>query len=164
MEQTLFLMLAEKYKDMIFRIALNYFGNTYDADDMVQDVLMKLYSGDKVFESDEHARYWLIRVTVNACKNTLRKPKRKVIALDEVSAVTTFDYKEQSDLFITVMGLPEKYRTVLYLFYYEDLSVKEIAQLLNIKESAVTTRLSRSRERLKQKLKEVWQDEYQGAI
>jgi len=163
-EQTIFLMLAEKYKDMIFRIALNYFGNTYDADDMVQDVLMKLYSSSKAFESDEHARYWLIRVTVNACKNTLRKPKRKVISLDEVSATTTFAYKEQSDLFKTVMGLPEKYRTVLYLFYYEDLSVKEIAQLLNIKESAVTTRLSRSRERLKQKLKEVWQDEYQGAI
>jgi RNA polymerase sigma factor (sigma-70 family) len=163
-EQILFLMLAEKYKDMIFRIALNYFGNTYDADDMVQDVLMKLYSSSKAFESEEHARYWLIRVTINACKNSLRTPRRRNIALDEVSATVTFAFKEQSNLFKTVMGLPEKYRTVLYLFYYEDLSVREIAQLLKIKESAVTTRLSRSRERLKQKLKEGWQDEYEGAV
>ncbi len=160
MEQTLFLAIADKYKDTIYRIALNYFGNRHDADDMVQDVLMKLYTSNKQFESEEHIRNWLIRVTVNSCRNTLRMPWRsRNVAFSELSATTTFEHQEQSDLFLSVMGLPEKYRTVLYFFYYEDFSVKEISQLLKLKESAVTTRLSRARNQLKNKLAEVCQDE-----
>lgn len=159
MEQALFLSVAYKYKDTVFRIALNYFGNTYDADDTVQDVLMKLYTSSKAFDSDEHIRNWLIRVTINACKNTLRAPwRRKNITLEEMAASITFEYQEQSELFVSVMGLREKYRTVLYLFYYEEYSVKEISELLKLKESAVTTRLSRARDQLKLKLKEVWCD------
>lgn len=160
MEQSLFVLHANKYKDTVFRIALNYFGNTYDADDIVQDVLIKLYTSSKAFESEEHLRYWIIRVTVNACKNILRSPwKSKNVAYEQLSASLAFEHKEQSDLFFAVMDLREKYRTVLYLFYYEEFSVREISNILCIKESAVTTRLSRAREKLKNKLKEVWQDE-----
>ncbi len=156
MEQSYFLAAADTYKDTLYRIALNYFGNRHDAEDTVQEVLMKLYASEKAFESEEHLRNWLIRVTINLCKNTLRLPWRsKTVALSEISATTTFEHKEQSDLFIAVMKLPEKYRTVLYFFYYEDLSVKEISQLLRLKESAVTTRLSRARHQLKSKLAEV---------
>jgi len=159
-EQGFFLSVADKYKDTVYRIALNYFGNKYDADDMVQDVLMKLYTSNKQFESNEHIRNWLIRVTINTCKNTLRMPwRRRNVALDELAASVSFAHREQSDLFVSVMSLPEKYRTVLYLFYYEDLSVKEISEVLKLKESAVTTRLSRARNQLKLKLKEVWKDE-----
>ncbi len=160
MEQSEFLVAAEKYKDMIFRIALNYFGNTYDADDMVQDTLVKLYINRKPFESEEHLRAWLIRVTVNTCKNTLRMPwRKKQVALEELSATLSFEQPEQSELFQYVLSLPEKYRMVLYLFYYEDLTVKQIAGVMKLTETAVTTRLNRSRNQLKKNLTEVWKDE-----
>ncbi len=156
LEHDIFLVLAEKYKDTVFRIALSYLGNTYDADDIVQDVFMKLYITNKQFASDDHARYWLIRVTINTCKNLLKSSwKTRNITLEDISVTTAFEQKEQEDLYEAVMGLPEKYRTVLYLYYYEDFSVKEIAKMLKIKVSAVTTRLSRARDQLK----EVWKNE-----
>lgn len=156
LEHAIFLSLAETYKDTVFRIALNYLGNTYDADDIVQDVLMKLFISNKHFASDDHARYWIIRVTINTCKNVLRSSwKNKNLSLDESVATTSFEQKDQESLYLIVMGLPEKYRTVLYLFYYEEFSVKEISKILKLKVTAVTTRLSRAREQLK----EVWKDE-----
>ena len=155
MEQAVFYDLVRRYKDMIFRIALNYFGNPFDAEDMVQEALMKLYTADPAFESEEHAKHWLIRVTLNLCKNTVRSPwRRRTVSLEEASDLVSFDKPEQSELFQSVMGLPEKYRTVLYLFYYEDLPVREVAELLRITESAVTTRLSRARQMLKLELME----------
>lgn len=160
MTQTEFVSLAERYKDMIYRIALNYYGSPYDADDTVQDALLKLFHCGKRFESEEHARSWLIRVTINLCKNGLRRAKlRQHAALEDVEIPVQFQYPEQSELYQEVMSLHERYRTVLYLFYYEELSVNEIAQALDIKPSAVTTRLSRARQQLKAKLTEVWQDE-----
>lgn len=79
--------------------------------------------------------------------------------LGELADSVIFEAPEESEVFLAVMSLPEKYRTVLNLFYYEEYSVREIGELLGIRVSAVTTRLSRAREMLKQKLKEVWQDE-----
>lgn len=152
-----FLLIAEKYKDTVFRIAFNYLSNSSDADDVVQDVLLKLYLTEKKFESEEHMRYWLIRITINQCKNLLKSFWwRKRTSLDEAVESITFQKKEQSELFTTVMTLPEKYRVVLYLFYYEEFSIKEIAELLHMKQSAVTTRLGRAREKLKNKLEEVF--------
>lgn len=159
MERAAFYRLAERYQDMVFRIALNYLRNIPDAEDMVQEVFLKLYTVKQPFQSDEHAKYWLIRVTGNLCKNILRSPWRKrQISLESLTAAIDFAEPEQSDLFLTVMALPEKYRTVLYLYYYEDCSVKEIAHALGLKESAVTTRLSRARRALKNELMEVAYD------
>ena len=155
MEQAVFYDLVRRYKDMIFRIALNYFGNPFDAEDMVQETLMKLYTTNTVFDSEDHIRHWLIRVTLNLCKNTVRSPwRRRTVSLEEAADLVSFDKPEQSELFQSVMALPEKYRTVLYLFYYEDLSVREIAQMLLVTESSVTTRLSRARRMLKLELME----------
>ena len=160
MTQTEFVSLAEQYKDMVFRIALNYYGNPFDADDTVQEVLLRLFRNGKPFQSGEHARNWLIRVTINQCKNNLRKARLRLYTpLEEVDLPVQFEYPEQSELYQAVMDLPEKYRTVLYLFYYEELSVNEIAAALGLKTSAVTTRLSRARQQLKAQLTEVWQDE-----
>ena len=155
MEQAVFYDLARRYKDMIYRIALNYFGNPFDAEDMVQETLMKLYTANPAFESEEHAKHWLIRVTLNQCKNTVRSPwRRRTVALEEAAELAAFDKPEQSELFQAVMALPEKYRTALYLFYYEDLPVREVAGLLRISETTVTTRLSRARQMLKSELME----------
>lgn len=156
MEQTFFLLIADRYKDTVYRIALNYFGNKYDAEDTVQEVFMKLYTSNKQFESQDHIRNWLIRVTINMCKNTLRMPWRnRSVELDDLAESIAFEQQEQSELFMSVMSLPEKYRTILYLFYYEEYSVKEISKMLTLKESAVTTRLSRARNQLKLTLTEV---------
>ena len=148
--------MAEKYKDMVYRLALNYYRNPADADDTVQDVLIKLYTADRQFQSEEHLRNWLIRVTINECKNVLRTPwKRWTVSWEDIAATTAFESPQESELLFSVLSLPEKHRVVLYLFYYESLSVKEIAQLMNLHESAVTTRLSRARESLKKKIVEV---------
>lgn len=159
MERSEFYRLAERYQDTVFRVALNYLRSVPDAEDMVQEVFLKLYTARQPFQTDEHVKYWLIRVTGNLCKNILRSPwRRRRVSLEDLSAAISFQEPEQSDLFLTVMGLPEKYRTVLYLFYYEDCSVKDIARLLDLKESAVTTRLSRARQALRNELMEVTQD------
>lgn len=160
MTQEEFIPLAERYKDTVYRIALNYYGSPYDADDTVQDVMLKLFQRKESFESEEHARYWIIRVTINECKNGLRWSRlRWHESLDDVTLSVQFQLPEQSEVFRQVMALPEGYRTALYLFYYEELSVNKIALLLGVKPSVVTTRLSRARQKLKTKLTEVWQDE-----
>ena len=155
MEKAVFLTMAEKYKDMVYRIALNYYRNPADADDTVQEVLMKLYTAGRQFDSEEHLRNWLIRVTVNECKNMLRAPWRRwTVSWEDISAAAAFESPRESELLFLVLSLPERDRVVLYLFYYESLTVKEIAGLLNLRESAVTTRLSRARERLRKKMAE----------
>ncbi|MDD6189235.1 MAG: sigma-70 family RNA polymerase sigma factor [Clostridiales bacterium] len=148
MEQTLFCALAETYRDMVYRIALNFHRNMQDAEDTMQEVLLKLYLRKEPFDSQLHARNWLIQVTLNQCRSVWRNPWRKV-SLEELSAAIPFTAPEESELFMCVMALPEKHRTAIYLFYYEELSVREIAELLHISETAVTSRLSRARKELK---------------
>ncbi len=155
LEREEFLLLAGKYKDTVFRVALNALKSPQDADDIVQETLLRLWKRNAPFESEAHAKHWLIRVALNLCKNVFRAPWRKVIALEELDAAAVFDKPEQDTLFAAVMALPEKYRTVLYLFYYEEYSVKEIARLLGVSQSVVTTRLSRARQALKSELTEV---------
>ena len=160
MERTLFEHAAVRYQNMVYRIALHYFGNSQDAEDAVQEVFLRLYTAEKSFESPDHLRRWLIRVTVNVCRDVLRSPwRRRRVSLEELPEEPVFDQPEQAALYREVMALPEKYRTVLNLFYYEELSVKEIGELLGLRTSAVTTRLHRARARLKEQLGEVWQDE-----
>lgn len=155
LEREQFLHLAGKYKDTVFRVALNALGSPADADDIVQEVLLRLWKRSEPFENEAHAKHWMIRVALNLCKNVFRAPWRKHLPLEELDAFTVFDTPEQGALYAEVMALPEKYRTVLYLFYYEEYSVKEIAQLLDVSQSVVTTRLSRARQALKSELTEV---------
>ncbi len=154
MDRALFLELAGRYKDTVFRIALNMLGSVQNADDIVQDALIRLLERGESFESEEHAKNWLVRVSVNLCKNVLRSPwYRRRAVLEESAALT--ETPEHGDLYTAIMALPEKYRTPLYLFYYEGYSAREIAGFLHISESAVTTRLSRARQMLKERLTEV---------
>ena len=98
-----------------------------------------------------------MRVAVNLCKDTLKSPWRKRrVALEQISEQPVFDRREQESLYREVMALPEKYRTVLNLYYYEELSTLEIAELLNLQQTVVTTRLSRARTLLKDRLGEDW--------
>mgnify|MGYP005806000627 FL=1 len=97
-------------------------------------------------------------MTGNVCRDTLKGAWRRKVPLDSVGELPAFEQPEQRELYQAVMALPEQDRTVLDLFYYEELTTKEIARLLHIRQTTVTTRLSRARERLKRQLKEAWQD------
>ncbi len=151
---------AERYRDCIFAIAYNYMKNSYDADDITQNVLIKYYNNKKVLESEEHKKNWLIRVTINECKKMLLSPWRsRCQNLEDYADSLQFEEKEQSRLFMAVMELPWKYRAVVHLYYYEDYSTREIAKILGVRETAVTTRLMRARRMLRETLGEVWNEE-----
>ncbi len=160
MDEAAFTRAVERHQDMVFRVALHALGAPQDADDAVQEVFLRLFRAEKDFEDPEYLRRWLLRVTVNVCRDALKSPwRRRRVSLESVEPTPVFDRSEDGALYGAVMALPEKYRTVLDLFYYEELSVKEIAALLRVSASAVTTRLDRARKILKKRLGEVWQDE-----
>ena len=150
----------EKYKDNIFAIGFNYFKNSIEADDVVQETFLKLARCGKDFENEEHLRNWLIRVAVNECKRvSLSSWVKKKVSLEEYSGQIDFETQEESQVFTAVMSLPKKYRQVIHLYYYEDYCTAEIADILGISRTAVTTRLLRGRKKLKEDLLEVWKDE-----
>lgn len=152
--------IASQYRDCIFSIAYHYLKNSYDADDIVQNVLIKYYHNKKTLESEEHKKHWLIRVAINECKKVLLSPWRnRCQNIDDYAQMLQFEEPEQSELFYAVMELPQKYRIVVHLYYYEDYCVREIGQLLGIRETAVSTRLLRARKLLKKRLQEVWDEE-----
>ncbi len=139
-----------KYGDSLMRIAITYLKSTDDAQDAVQDTLLKYLTKAPRFESDDHEKAWLIRVLINICKNTLTSAYRKNYAeLDE--NISVYD-SYSSGLWEVVKTLEPKYRIVIHLFYYEGYSQKEIAKIIKLTESAVATRLQRGRSILKTKL------------
>lgn len=147
--------LVQLYKDMIFRLAYSYTKNHFDADDVTQNVLLQLYKTDKAFKSEAHLKNWLMRVTVNHCKNLFRAPWRKHENLDDYANTLVFEEESSKDLFRIVMGLDKKYRVTLLLHYYEGYSIREIAHIMDVSENTVSTRLARGRKILKDLLTEV---------
>ena len=144
----------------LFLIALSFTANQYDAEDILQNSFMKLLKTKTEFENDEHIDKWLTSVTVNESKNLLKSAFRKKSAdFQDYISTCSFESDKSEDLFNAVMSLPKKLRTVIHLFYYEDMPIKEIADMLNIKQSAVKTRLCRAREQLKIQLGDDWNDE-----
>lgn len=151
-----FTYLADKYMDMIFRLAFSYLKNQADADDVTQNVLLSLYRREKPFHDSGHLKSWLIRVTVNECKKIWRSPWRRTEDIADYAEKMPFEEKRYSDLFQAIMGLDVKYRAVIVLYYYEGYSIPEIANLLNIPGGTVGTRLARAREKLKDTLTEAY--------
>ena len=149
-----FTRLAKLYMDTVFRLAFNYTKSRSEADDITQDVLIKLYHTDKVFDSEEHIKHWLIRVTINECKKTFLSPWRRTEPIEDYASTLSFISQEHSELFYAVMELPQKYRVPIFLHYYEDYSCEEISNFLKIPNATVRTRLRRGREILKSNLQE----------
>ena len=151
-------VIAEKYKDNLFSIAFNICRNAADADDVVQDTLLAYHTTEKQFDSEQHIRAWLIRVAINKAKNiNMSFFRRSSVLLEDYIDTLIFETPEGKDLLEEVLKLPEKYRIVIHLFYYEDYSVKEMAEILHTSESNVKVRLSRGRKMLKKSLQEVWE-------
>ena len=139
--------IITKHENKLFRTALAIMGSKADAEDVVQDAFIKLFEKQYNFESAEHEAAWLIRVTVNLCKNRLRSHwwKRTVPLLDTYPAQND----DQLEMMQIVLSLPSKYRGVIHLFYYEGYSTKEIAEITEQKESTVRAQLTRARQLLK---------------
>lgn len=152
--------LFEKYQDNLYIIAFNVCKNAEDAKDVVQDTFIQYYSAKKEFDNEQHIRAWLIRVAINKAKNVNSTFWRKnKMSLEDYMETLVFDTPQSEELFETVMHLPEKYRIVIHLFYYEDYTVHEIADILKLSESNVKVRLSRARSLLKEKLQEEWDND-----
>lgn len=153
-------MLIEKYRNNLYTAAFNVCKNAQDAEDVVQDTFLQYWSQKKEFETEQHIRAWLLRVAINKAKNKNNTFfRRKALPLEDYMETLAFQSEESSELFEAVMKLPEKYRIVVHLFYYEDYSVKEIADILKITPGNVKVRLSCGRMSLRNTLKEAWEDD-----
>jgi len=141
--------LVSKYRSTVFRTAFCYLKNHADADDVMQDVFFALYTCETEFEDDEHIKAWLIRVTANKCKNMLRSCRLRLNQPLEAAEEMSYEDSHTPRLLPLLARLKPKYRAVLYLYYYEEIPVKDIAEMLGEKTTAITTRLSRAREQLK---------------
>lgn len=143
--------IIRKHFDMVYRIAVSATRSLTLAEDVTQEVFLRFIQKQDTLKSDEHIKAWLIRVTINCSKSVFLSSwfKKTVPLTDEL----TFDTPEKSDVYFAVQNLPSKYRTVIHLFYYEDMSVKEISECLNMKESTVKSHLFRGRDMLRKELK-----------
>ncbi len=155
--------IIDKYADMVYRIAVNETGNREDAQDIFQEVFLRLVRYRDKIANEEHLKAWLIRVTINCAKKQKGSFwNRKVAPVEESSkeqpderTADAYEAVENADspVLLAVRELPEKYRSVVYLFYYEEMSIAQIGKLLEEKESTVKSRLYRAREILKIRLK-----------
>lgn len=145
--------IIEKYFNMVYKLALAQARSVHIAEDITSDVFLKYMETNKAFESEEHIKSWLLRVTINASHSVFSSSWfKKTVPLEETLEACGIP-EEESEVYLAVMNLPEKYRTVIHLFYYEDFSVLEIADILNSKESTVKSQLLRARALLKDSLK-----------
>lgn len=152
--------LVGRYRDNLFAIAFNVCKNAADADDIVQETFLQYHIAKKEFDNEQHIRAWLIRVAVNKAKNVNHSFWRQhKVPLEDYMETLAFETPQDETLFETVMKLPEKYRIIIHLYYYEDYPVREIAGILKLTESNVKVRLSRGRKLLKEALKEDWEDD-----
>ena len=141
--------LVNTYSDLILRLSYTYLKSTEDAKDICQTVFLKLLEKPREFDSPEHERAWIIRAAVNQCKDQLKSRwRRTTVTLDAAEHVPA-PQPEEGTLLAALELLPPKYRTVIYLYYYEGYSAREIAALMGEKPATVFTRLDRGRQKLR---------------
>ena len=143
--------IFDKYCNTVYRLAFARTKNTYDADDILQTVFMKLCGSNTEFRDEEHIKAWLIKVTVNTSKNLLTSAWMRLT--DGMDDSLSSEMQEKSEVYYAVLKLPLKYRTVIHLHYYEGYTAAQIAQITSSKEATVKTQLKRARERLAKELK-----------
>lgn len=155
-----YIYAVKRNSNRIYLIALSYLQNHHDAEDVMQEVFLKLWKTNKVFNDDEHMDKWLVITCVHKCKDHFKSPfVKNNVALDEAKDLYTFDTIKNFDVFNAIMSLPKKERLAVHLFYYEDMQINEIAEIVKSKPSAVKTRLCRARTHLKSILGDDWINE-----
>lgn len=141
--------IVEEYADTITRICCSYGKNYDDMQDIMQNVFLKLMRAKPEFESKEHEKAWIIRVTLNECKDFLKSIFRRHTSLEEIEEIPIEEKEDLSYIREAVMKLPDKYKAVIYLFYYEGYSAVEIAGILHKKENTIYTWMNRGRQMLR---------------
>ena len=164
MTEETFERVARTYGDMLYRVAYHALKNRADAEDVTQTVLLKLYQQGDRFESEEHRKHWLLRVSVNESRKLLRSFWRRVsVPLDDWRELEAPEHGERAELLEAVMALDPKYRLAIYLYYYEGLTVAETAAAMRANPSTVQTWLLRARARLRSALDEKAEDQ-EGSV
>lgn len=147
------LRAVECYADTVRRICFVHLKKYEDVEDAFQEVFLKYLLHEENFESHAHEKAWLIRVAINVCRDMLRSPfRRRVTSLEDIAYEPFYMQQEEGELLGCILGMPQKYRDVLYLFYYEGYSAVEIAGLMHRKENTIYTWLARAKKMLKEKL------------
>lgn len=144
--------MVRLYADLILRLSFSYLKQTYDAEDICQTVFLKYLTAEPQFESPEHEKAWIIRTTINACKDHLKSSfSRRNVPLEEADKVAAPQVPD-TEIMDAMKHLPENYRISLYLFYYEDYSAAEIGNILGKPRNTVEQYLSRGRRKLRAQL------------
>ena len=144
---------VEQYADTVRRLCMMYLNNYSDTEDVFQNVFIKYILRPVPFKSTEHEKAWIIRVTINECKDILKSFHRsRSVPLDAVCEQPSEPVYSHSDVLEAVRGLPEKYKEAVYLHYYEGYSAAEIGKMLHKRENTIYTHLARAREALKERL------------
>lgn len=150
--------VMEMYADMVRRICFVHLKNKHDTEDVFQNVFLKYLLYEDSFESKEHEKAWFARVTINACTDWLRYlAHRKWVSLEVIKEESNLLDSTSIEILEIVLKLPEKYRNVIYLYYYEEYSAVEIAKILGKKENTIYTWLSRAKDILRKKLGGEWE-------
>ena len=146
----------KQFTDTVYRVALHNTSNFSDAEDVTQEVFIRLLETNKAFSDSEHLKAWLIRVTINLCRDKMKKSSRETL----VENVLSYNADgEKNDVLEAVKALPENYRNTIYLHYYEGYTAKEIGKILDAKENTVLSWLSRGRDALRKELDGGFDDE-----
>ena len=151
--------IYERHKDMIYRICFAYMKNSADTEDVIQDSFCNMIKSGVVFESVDHEKAWLIRTATNLCKNNLRHWWRKRENLEDHEGLRSRSDFEIDETFNVVMALPDKYKTAVYLYYYEGYDSVEISKIIQKPQSTVRYFLSNARKSLRKKLGGDFDDE-----
>ncbi|MEE0980628.1 MAG: RNA polymerase sigma factor [Acutalibacteraceae bacterium] len=146
----------KQFTDTVYRVALHNTANFSDAEDVTQEVFVKLLETNKAFRDSEHLKAWLIRVTINLCRDKMKKSSRETLV---ENVFPNKPNEDKSEVLEAVKALPEKYRNAIYLHYYEGYTAKEIGKILDAKESTVLSWLSRGRDALRKELDGGFDDE-----
>ncbi len=152
MTEEKFGQIIELYRESVFRTAYCFTKSYADAEDISQEVFLKLYTYSGVFASDEHIKAWLLRCTVNLCKNLAKSYWYRFSQSIDETAEGIACPEEKESILPEIMKLKPKLRTALYMYYFEEYSVKELSELLGESKTVITTRLSRGRSKLKELL------------
>ena len=145
----------ELHADTVKRLCMVYLKNNADAEDIFQTVFLKYALSDAAFESPEHESAWIVRVTINACKDLLRSVfRRKTVSLDQVAGLPEIADPVHREVLEAVLSLPEKYRVAIYLHYYEGYTAPEIGKITGRNVNSVYTLLNRGKRMLKEALED----------